>query len=58
MPSLKPEWIREEFHEQPNGDIGFTFRVIARKSGIEINGDLIGHASRDGRRQVSTSGAG
>ena len=42
MPSLNPERIRAEFSEQPNGDIGFTFKVIARKSGIEINGDLIG----------------
>jgi hypothetical protein len=42
MPSLKPDRIRAEFFEQPNGDPGFTFRVIARKSGVEINGDLVG----------------
>lgn len=42
MPSLKPERIRAEFFEQPNGDQGFTFKVIARKGGIEINGDLVG----------------
>jgi hypothetical protein len=42
MPSLKEERIRAEFSEQPNGDMGFTFTVIARKSGIEINGHLIG----------------
>jgi hypothetical protein len=27
---------------QPNGDLGFTFKVVARKSGVEVNGDLIG----------------
>ena len=42
MPLLEPERIRAEFTKQPNGDPGFTFTVIARKSGIEINGDLIG----------------
>ena len=42
MPSLKPDRIRDEFFTQPNGDIGFTFKVVARKAGIEINGDLIG----------------
>ncbi len=42
MPSLKPERIRAEFFEQPNGDLGFTFKVVARKSGVEINGDLVG----------------
>jgi hypothetical protein len=42
MPSLKPERIREEFFTRPNGDVGFTFTVIARKSGVEVNGGLIG----------------
>ena len=27
---------------QPNGDLGFTFKVVARKSGVEVNGDPIG----------------
>lgn len=42
MPSLDPGRIRAEFTEQPNGDPGFTFKVVARKSGVEVNGDLIG----------------
>jgi hypothetical protein len=42
MPSLNPERIRAEFTEQPNGDLGFTFKVVARKSGVEVNDDLIG----------------
>lgn len=37
MPSLKPERIRAEFFEQPNGDPGFTLTVIARESGVEIS---------------------
>ncbi len=39
MPSLRPDRIRAEFFEQPNGDPGFMFTVIARKSGIEANND-------------------
>jgi len=42
MPSLKPERIRAEFTHQPNGDPGFAFTVIARRTGVEINGDFIG----------------
>ena len=42
MPSLRPVWVRSEFFEQPNGDPGLTFTVIARKSGIEVNNDLVG----------------
>ncbi len=42
MPSLDPERIRAEFIQQPNGDLGFIFKVVARKSGVEVNGDLIG----------------
>jgi hypothetical protein len=42
MPSLKPDRIRAEFEEQPNGDVGFTFKVVVRNAGIEINGDLVG----------------
>jgi hypothetical protein len=57
MPSLKPERIRGEFQTQPNGDVGFTFKVIARKSGIEINGDLVGPREQGWRLQPSTSAA-
>ena len=57
MPSLKEERIRAEFSEQPNGDVGFTFTVIARKSGIEINGHLSVRESTAGHRQPRTSAA-
>ncbi len=43
MPSIKPDRIRSNFTKSPKtGDIGFTMTVVARKSGIEVNGDLIG----------------
>ncbi len=45
MPSLDPARIRAEFFHQPNGDPGFTFTVIARANGVEINGGYI--APRD-----------
>jgi hypothetical protein len=34
--------IREHFHEQPNGDLGFTLKVVARENGVEINGRYVG----------------
>jgi hypothetical protein len=48
MPSLREERIRAEFSEQPNGLVEFTFTVIARKSGIEINAHLIGPREHPG----------
>jgi hypothetical protein len=30
------------FNEQPNGDLGFTFKVVARENGVEINGHYVG----------------
>ncbi len=36
MPSLDPARIREEFTTQPNGDLGITITVIARRDGVEI----------------------
>lgn len=42
MPSIKPDRIRSNFTKSPKtGDIGFTMTVVARKSGVEVNGDLI-----------------
>jgi hypothetical protein len=41
-PSLKPERIRAEFDTTPNGDVGFTFKVVARRTCVEVNGDFIG----------------
>jgi hypothetical protein len=37
-----PYEIREYFTSQPNGDLGFTFRVVARENGVEINGHYVG----------------
>ena len=43
MPSIKPDRIRSKFTKSPKtGDIGFTMTVIARKGGVEVDGDLIG----------------
>jgi len=43
MPSIKPHRTRSKFTESPkSGDIGFTMTVVARKGGVEVNGDLIG----------------
>jgi hypothetical protein len=40
MPS--PDEIRKHFTEQPNGDLGFPFKVVARENGVEINGHYVG----------------
>jgi hypothetical protein len=40
MPSL--DEVREHFQEQPNGDLGFTLKVIARENGVEMNGHYVG----------------
>lgn len=37
-----PDEIRKYFTVQPNGDLGFTFKVVARENGIEINGHYVG----------------
>lgn len=43
MQSSKSDRIRSNFTKSPQtGDIGFTMTVVARKSGVEVNGDLIG----------------
>jgi hypothetical protein len=43
MPSIEPDGIRSDFTKSPKtGDIRFTMTVVARKSGVEVNGDLIG----------------
>jgi hypothetical protein len=36
--------IRDNFTKNtaPNGDLGFTFKVVARKTGVEINGHVVG----------------
>jgi hypothetical protein len=42
MPSIKPDRIRSKFTKSPKtGDIGFTMTVVARKGGVEVDGDLI-----------------
>jgi hypothetical protein len=41
--SSKPDKIRSNFTRSPKtGDIGFTMTVVARETGVEVNGDLIG----------------
>jgi hypothetical protein len=40
MPSR--DEIREHFTTQPNGDLAFTIKVIAREGGVEINGRYVG----------------
>jgi hypothetical protein len=40
MPS--PDEIRKHRTHQPNGDLGFTFKVVARTNGVEINGHYVG----------------
>jgi hypothetical protein len=43
VPSIKPDRIRSNFTKSPEtGDIGFTMTVVARKGGVEVDGDLIG----------------
>ena len=43
MPSIKPDRICSNLTKSPKtGDIGFIITVVARKSGVEVNGDLIG----------------
>lgn len=40
MPSV--EDIRRRFTKQPNDDLGFTVKVVARENGVEINGHYVG----------------
>jgi hypothetical protein len=40
MPST--DEIRTHFTSQPNGDLGFAIKVIARENGVEINGHFVG----------------
>src|SRR5262245_33668248 len=46
MPSI--DEIRDNISRnmQPNGDPGFTFKVVARKTGVEINGHFVGPRER------------
>ncbi len=37
-----PDEIRKNFTSQPNGDLGFVFKVVARENGVEINGHYVG----------------
>jgi hypothetical protein len=37
-----PDDIRGHFTEQPNGDLAFTFKVVARENGVELNGHYVG----------------
>ena len=34
--------IRQHRTSQPNGDLGFIFKVVARENGVEINGHFVG----------------
>jgi hypothetical protein len=36
-----PDEIRKHFTSQPNGDLVFTLKVIAREDGVEINGHYV-----------------
>jgi hypothetical protein len=56
MPSLRPDRIRAEFGEQPNGDPSFAFTVVARESGIEINGQVAGPRRRGAAAFAAHSG--
>ena len=42
MPSI--DEIRDNISKKtaPNGDLGFTFKVVARKTGVELNGHFVG----------------
>jgi hypothetical protein len=42
MRMTSPDEIRSHFTEQPNGDLGFMFKVVARENGVEINGHYVG----------------
>ena len=64
MPSLKPDRIRETFFYTPNGDPGFTFTVIARRSGVQIGvrstdvpGDALGNFGFVGPRDQGWASA-